>query len=63
MLASTGARVVDLDLPVARAHEAFDPDGALLSDDHDARIAEILEALAAEIDATGLAGRALAQAA
>ena len=50
VLGSTGARVVDLDLPVARAHEAFHPDGALLADHHDDRIDEILETLAAEIE-------------
>jgi chromate reductase, NAD(P)H dehydrogenase (quinone) len=50
VLGSTGARVVDLDLPVARAHEAFHADGALLSDDHHTRGTEILEALAAEIE-------------
>ncbi len=45
VLASAGARVIDLDLPVARAHEAFDDAGALRSADHDDRIAEILDAL------------------
>jgi chromate reductase, NAD(P)H dehydrogenase (quinone) len=50
VLGSTGARVIDLDLPVAKAHEAFDPHGALLSDDHDARIVLVLDALAAEVE-------------
>jgi chromate reductase len=50
VLASTGARVVDFDLPVARAHEAFDPHGALISADHDARGNEICAALATEIE-------------
>ena len=50
VLASTGARVIDLDLAVARAHEAFDGDGALHSADHGTRIDEILEALAHEIE-------------
>ena len=50
VLASTGARVIDLDLAVARAHEAFDADGALHSADHGIRIDEILEALAGEVE-------------
>ena len=50
VLASTGARVVDLDLPVPRAQEAFDADGVLVSDDHDARGSEICAALAGEIE-------------
>jgi chromate reductase len=50
VLASTGARVIDLDLAVARAHEAFDAGGALHSADHGVRIDEILEALAAEVE-------------
>ncbi len=49
VLGSAGARVIDLDLPLSRAHEAFDADGALLSGDHDARVDEVLEALAAEV--------------
>ena len=49
VLASTGARVIDLDLPLARAHEAFDADGLLLDPGHDARVAEVLEALGAEV--------------
>ena len=50
VLASTGARVIDLDLAVARAHEAFDAEGALHSADHGVRIDEILEALAGEVE-------------
>jgi chromate reductase len=49
VLANTGARVVDLELPVAKAHHAFDDEGALSSDDHGDRVAEVLEALASEI--------------
>jgi chromate reductase len=49
VLASTGARVVDLHLPVSKAHEAFDAAGALISSDHDNRMLEVLSALAAEI--------------
>jgi chromate reductase, NAD(P)H dehydrogenase (quinone) len=49
VLASTGARVVDLELPLGKAHEAFDEDGSLISSDHDDRMLEILGALAAEV--------------
>ena len=49
VLASTGARVVDLDLPLSKAHEAFDDGGALISGDHDDRMLDVLGALAAEI--------------
>jgi chromate reductase len=58
VLASTGARVVDLELPLSKAHEAFDDAGALISSDHDDRMLEVIAALAAEI-----AGRELAAAA
>jgi chromate reductase len=59
VLASAGARVIDLDLPLARAHEAFDFHGSLASQDLDLRLGEVLDALAAEI----AAGRELAVAA
>ena len=49
VLASTGARVVDLELPLSKAHEAFDDTGALISTDHDDRMLEVLGALEAEI--------------
>jgi len=49
VLASTGARVVDLDLPLALAHEAFDSEGRLTSAELDARAHEVLEALVASI--------------
>jgi chromate reductase len=49
VLSSTGARVVDLELPLAKAHEAFDEAGALISSDHDDRMLAVLGALAAEI--------------
>jgi chromate reductase len=49
VLASSGARVVDLELPVALAHEAFDADGALASAELDARALEVVEALAETI--------------
>jgi chromate reductase len=49
VLRSTGARVVDLDLPLSKAHEIFDDDHPASISDHNERIAEVLEALAAEI--------------
>ena len=49
VLASTGARVDRPGPAVAQAHEAFDDGGALISADHDDRMREVLEALAAEI--------------
>jgi chromate reductase len=49
VLASAGARVVDLDLPLALAHEAFDAVGALTSAELDARAHEVVEALAESI--------------
>ncbi|MGH2986864.1 MAG: NADPH-dependent FMN reductase [Solirubrobacterales bacterium] len=48
VLAHTGARVVDLDLPVAKADHAFDESGALLSDELARRCANVLAALVAE---------------
>lgn len=50
-LASAGARIVDLDLPVGQAHDAFDADGALHSAEHRGRIDEILVSLATEVEA------------
>jgi chromate reductase len=49
VLRSTGARVIDLDLPVAKAHEIFDPEHPATIDDHSERIDEVLAALAGEI--------------
>ena len=49
VLGSAGARVVDLGLPLARAHEAFDADGVLLDEDAIRRGAEVMAALTAEI--------------
>ncbi len=49
VLASTGARVIDLELPLARADEAFNADGSLVSAELEARGAEILDALIGSI--------------
>jgi chromate reductase len=50
VLASTGARVVDLDLPLAKAHEAFDEDDALTSAEHHERLDEVIGALIEAIE-------------
>jgi chromate reductase len=49
VLASAGARVVDLDLPLAKAHEAFDADDVLIDAGHHARLDEVIAALAQTI--------------
>ncbi len=41
-LGLAGARVLDIDLPVAKAHERFDADGVLLDPELRERLAEIL---------------------
>jgi len=45
VLAATGARVVDGDLPLPQAHERFDEEGRLADDEHAARLKELLDAL------------------
>ena len=49
VLSASGARVIDLDLALALAHEAFDADGSLVVGEHDDRIGEIFDSLVAEI--------------
>ena len=51
VLAHTGARVVDLDLPVAKADDAFDESGALHSAEFDLRCADVLAALVDSVEA------------
>jgi chromate reductase len=50
VLGASGARVVGDELPVAHAHEAFDGDGRLRSDELRAALAELLEQLAGETE-------------
>jgi chromate reductase len=50
VLASTGARVIDLDLPLAKAHEAFDADDVLIDSGHHARLDEVIKALIEAIE-------------
>ena len=49
VLAHTGARVLDGELPVGTADEAFAEDGLLAEPDHHSRLRDIVEALAAEV--------------
>ena len=49
VLRSTGSRVVELDLPLAKAHEIFDDAHPASITDHDERVADVLEALRAEV--------------
>lgn len=59
VLAATGARVIDRELPVANAHEQFDADGDLADEDLSAQLAEILYELCAAVEArSGVAGAA-----
>jgi chromate reductase len=48
VLASTGARVLDAELPVARAHTRFDEEGRLVDEEVRAALAEIVYALVDE---------------
>jgi chromate reductase len=45
VLAAAGARVLDRELPIAAAHEAFTEDGRLIEADHHNELAAIIEAL------------------
>ena len=57
VLAATGARVIDAELPVPRAHTRFDEDGRLVDDELRARLAEVAYLL---VDATVPAAAAVA---
>ena len=48
VLAATGARVLDGELPVGHAHTRFDEDGRLTDDDVRTRLAEVVYALVDE---------------
>jgi chromate reductase len=48
VLGLSGARVVNGDLSLARAHEHFDETGTLAAP-HDTRLSEVLDALLAEV--------------
>jgi chromate reductase len=50
ILGTSGARVVGDELPIAHAHEAFDDDGRLRSDELRAALAGLLEQLAGETE-------------
>jgi len=51
ILGITGARVLDGELALARAHEAFDEDGRLHSASQSERLSQLLAALVAELPA------------
>jgi chromate reductase, NAD(P)H dehydrogenase (quinone) len=55
VLAAAGARVVEDDVAVGHAHEAFDPDGRLASEEHAAQLREVLAELAAQVEARSIA--------
>ncbi len=50
VLGTSGARVIGDELPIAHAHEAFDDDGRLRSDELRAALAGLLEQLAGETE-------------
>jgi chromate reductase len=50
VLGAAGARVIDADLPVGRANEAFDADGDLVDPALRARLEELLRELVAEAE-------------
>jgi chromate reductase, NAD(P)H dehydrogenase (quinone) len=49
VLAATGARVIDAELPVAHAQERFDEDGRLVDEDLRERLRAVVELLVAEL--------------
>jgi chromate reductase len=51
VLAAAGARVIDRELPVGSAHDAFDDDGTLVAPEHGSEIADILGELLAQAGA------------
>jgi chromate reductase, NAD(P)H dehydrogenase (quinone) len=51
VLAASGARVIDAELAVPLAHEAFDADGRLHNEEHASGAIQVLAALIAEIEA------------
>jgi chromate reductase, NAD(P)H dehydrogenase (quinone) len=55
VLAAAGARVVEDDVAVGHAHEAFDADGGLVSEEHAAQLREVLAELVAQVEARSVA--------
>ncbi len=49
VLSGSGARVVDGELALGRAHERFGPDGRLLDQNQEGELREILDAVVAEL--------------
>jgi chromate reductase len=54
VLGAAGARVIDRELPVAGAHEAFDADGRLVDTDLEVELGGILAELLAAAEAREL---------
>ena len=50
VLASTGARVIETDLAIALADQAFDEKGRLTTTDHQVGVLRVLDALVSEVD-------------
>jgi chromate reductase len=55
VLGIAGARVLEVELPVARAHERFDADGKLLDEQLRERLGDVLRGLAATVESVYLA--------
>ncbi len=58
VLETIGARVVDVELPVGLAHDAFDPDGRLVDAEQHAALERALHALAEAVADAGPVGAA-----
>ena len=54
VLASLGARVLDVELPVPHAHTRFDDDGRLADDEVGEQVRQVLEALVSEVEPAGV---------
>ena len=54
-LGIAGARVLEVELPVARAHQRFDSDGKLLDEQLRERLTEIVREVAATVESVSLA--------
>jgi len=57
VLGAIGARVIDEELPIPTAHEAFDSDGSLRDPELQSQLSELVELLMAEVPARGRRGR------
>ena len=60
VLAASGARVLEHELPLGHAHTRFDAEGRLTDDDARAQLADVVEALVAEASGAPVAASAAA---